>query len=345
MHTPSNPDQKADPNFDRNADRNADQNAAASPIKELSVAAFYHFQPLPSLGLENLAQKLETEGESRGLRGLLIFGSEGVNGTISGESREKIDTYLTWLSHTLNFPALKAKYSFAPAWPFLRFRVRVREEIVTLGKPEVLPLSESSQTHLSPAEWDKHLANPETVCIDTRNWYETRIGKFKNAIDPKTEEFTEFPDFVKNSNIDKSKTVLIYCTGGIRCEKAIVEMQNQGFENVYQLEGGILNYLEQRPDQNFEGECFVFDHRVAVDQHLKPTEIYGLCPHCGQPADQPVNCPRCDDPSMICITCLAKADVMKTCSKNCAYHYRLRPERRGRPQRMGMRYSEKRETQ
>ena len=344
LHRDIHRDSSRDPSRDPSHDSSRDPNTVVAPARELSVAAFYHFQSLPSLEVEILAQKLETEGEVRGLRGLIIFGSEGVNGTISGESREKTEGYLTWLSTTLNFPKLKAKHSQAPTWPFLRFRVRVREEIVTLGKPEVVPLSTHSHTHLSPTEWDQQLANPETVCIDTRNWYETRIGKFKNAVDPKTEEFTEFPEFVKNSNIDKSKTVLIYCTGGIRCEKALVEMQNQGFKNVYQLEGGILNYLEQRPNQNFEGECFVFDHRVAVDQQLKPTEIYGLCPHCGQPADQSVNCPRCDDPSMICITCLAKADVMKTCSKNCAYHYRLRPERKGRPQRMGMRYREKRDT-
>ncbi len=310
-----------------------------------TVASFYHFQPLEKSEIESLSEKLESQGVQRGLRGLMIFGTEGVNGTISGESQNQIDEYFTWLSMTLNFPPFKPKYSFSPKWPFLRFKVRIREEIVTLGKPEVVPLTPHSSTHLSPDQWDEYLAQDDTVCIDTRNWYETRIGKFKKALDPKTEEFTEFPEFIKNAGIDKSKNVLIYCTGGIRCEKAIVEMHNQGFENVFQLDGGILNYLEQRPNQSFEGECFVFDHRVAVDQELKPSEQYGLCPHCGQPADQPVECPRCGDPSLNCIACLAKGDVMKTCSKNCAYHYRLRPSIKGRSQRMGLRFNAQKSAQ
>ncbi|RYZ68556.1 MAG: hypothetical protein EOP05_16245, partial [Proteobacteria bacterium] len=246
-------------------------------------------------------------------------------------TREAVYEWLAFASDLLGFPVFSPKWSEAPDFPFRRFGVRMREEIVTLGKPEVQPLPPKSKTHLSPDEWDQALAQEDVVVLDTRNWYETRIGTFKKAIDPKLEEFSEFSEYVAKAEIPKDKKVLIFCTGGIRCEKAIVEMHDQGFENVFQLDGGILNYLAEKPNQNFEGECFVFDNRVAVDQKLQPSLQYALCPHCGQPADQDISCLRCDIDAKICVTC-ANEEAKNTCSKNCANHYRVAPGKKGKNQ-------------
>lgn len=296
------------------------------------IAAFYHFQSVPADQLDALSETLEKAGNDMGLRGLIIFATEGMNGTISGETREAVLEWLKFASETLGFPAFSPKWSEAPEWPFKRFGVRQRPEIVTLGKPEVQPLPPKSQTHLSPTEWDNAIDNEDVVVVDTRNWYEYKIGTFKKALDPKIEEFSEFSDYVAQSGIPKEKKVLIFCTGGIRCEKAIVEMHNQGYDNVYQLDGGILNYLAEKPNKNFEGECFVFDTRVAVDQNLQPSTQYGLCPHCGQPADKSIECLRCDTSALVCVSCSELEEAKNTCSKNCAHHYRVAPGKKGKPQ-------------
>jgi UPF0176 protein len=162
------------------------------------------------------------------------------------------------------------------------------------------------------------MQNPEAVILDTRNDYEVEIGKFRGARDFALKEFSDFPRAVAESGIAKDAPVLMYCTGGIRCEKAILEMNAQGYKNVHQLDGGILNYLEKFPDQGFDGECFVFDYRVAVDQKLQPTQKYKLCPHCGQPADKPISCAKCGTEAVICRHCTGQSAV--TCSKNCAHH-------------------------
>jgi UPF0176 protein len=156
------------------------------------------------------------------------------------------------------------------------------------------------------------------VIVDARNDYEYAIGKFKGAIDPSIKTFSEFPEFVKKGELPKDKKVMMYCTGGIRCEKALLEMEKQGYSDVYQLEGGILAYLQQFPEGNFEGECFVFDKRVAVDQHLQPSQTYHICPHCGNPGTLEVNCLACNKQAIVCYGC-AKEERHKTCSKNCAY--------------------------
>ncbi len=297
----------------------------------LHIAAFYHFGYVRPEDLESLGAAIENEGDRRDLRGLIIFAGEGINGTICGTSVKAVESFLTWVAEKLGFPELPRKWSESEAWPFRRFRVRVRPEIVTLGKPEVQPLPPKSQTHLSPEEWDRMMEEEDVLVLDTRNWYETRIGKFKNAIDPEIEEFHEFSDYLDKAELPKDKKIMIYCTGGIRCEKAVVEMNNHGFQNVYQLDGGILNYLAKFPNRKFDGECFVFDYRVAVNQELKPTKLYTLCPHCGQPADQPVNCLRCDIDVMVCVECV-KTEKYQTCSKNCSNHYALAPGKKGRNQ-------------
>ncbi len=308
----------------------------------VQIAAFYHFGQVPAKNLEALRQKLESSGRALGLKGLIIFATEGMNGTVCASTKELVLQWLAATSEILDFPKLDPKWSQAPEAPFRRFGVRIRDEIVTLGKPEVRPLPPKSQTHLSPDQWDEMMKHEHVVLLDTRNWYETRIGTFKGAIDPKIEEFSDFSDYVRSKaqsgEIPTDKTVLIFCTGGIRCEKAIVEMHSSGFDKVYQLDGGILNYLAQKPQANFEGECFVFDHRVAVDQDLKPTELYTLCPHCGQPADQILDCGRCETTVQICVSCKEKGGAFQMCSKNCANHFRLAPGKKGKAQDLSFRF-------
>jgi UPF0176 protein len=165
--------------------------------------------------------------------------------------------------------------------------------------------------------------------IDTRNWYEYKIGTFQGALNPDIEKFTDFPEYIEKQGISKDKKMLIFCTGGIRCEKGILELQQQGYEKVYQLEGGILNYLAQYPRDEFKGECFVFDHRVAVDQNLSPSKNYVLCPHCGQPGDTSIVCKRCDHEDKICESCAQLTYKKETCSKNCAHQWELNPGRKG----------------
>lgn len=305
--------------------------------EKIQVAAFYQFRAIANDRVDALARALEKSGEQLGLRGLVILASEGLNATIAGESRKTIESWLSSAEALLGFSQFSPKWSESDVWPFRLFKVRVRSEIVTLGKPEVHPLEPGSETHLSPAQWNKVLESEDCVVLDTRNWYETKIGTFKGAIDPKLNEFSEFSDYLKTSPIAKEQKVLIFCTGGIRCEKAIVEMQSQGFQNVFQLDGGILNYLAQYPNQQFEGECFVFDSRVAVRQDLQPSTTYKLCPHCGQPAQQSFACKRCGGDAFVCESCLEHAH-RHTCSKNCAHHALIAPGRRGKGQGPAYRY-------
>ncbi|MBX3021196.1 MAG: hypothetical protein KF799_05910 [Bdellovibrionales bacterium] len=283
---------------------------------ELCITSCYRFTPLKLENLPILSQRLEDFAAHSGLRGLCLLGTEGINLTVSGAT-SVIAEFKGLLGEVLELNDLQFKDSTASKQPFLIFKVKVKDEIVTLGRPDLAPTSPVN-SHLSPAEWHQAVQDPEAVVIDTRNDYEVDIGKFKTAIDFRTKEFREFPEAVRNSGIAKDKKVLMYCTGGIRCEKAILAMQEQGYKNVFQLDGGILNYLKDFPRAEFEGECFVFDYRVSVDQDLAPTQKYLLCPHCGQPANIKIECGQCTTAATICPSCYK--DGTLTCSKNCAHH-------------------------
>lgn len=288
------------------------------------VSTFYKFKPLKNL--EETKKALENTATELHVRGLLIIGSEGFNATISSYSKKGLQDYKQFIRDYFQEPDLFFKDTVSPSVsPFRRFKVKIREEIVTLGAPELHPNTENNN-HLEPEEWDQVLKNEsDYLLIDTRNWYETKIGTFNGAINPGIDQFTEFPEWMQKNNYDKNKKVLIFCTGGIRCEKGILELQEQGYKNIYQLNGGIINYLMQKPNSEFKGECFVFDHRVALTQELMPTQQYGLCPHCGQPSMIEISCKRCDTHELICDDCI-KLDYKKdTCSKNCAYQYELHP--------------------
>ncbi len=296
------------------------------------ITTFYKFTAIANP--EEFKTFLEELALRTGTIGLIILGSEGINATVAATSVDGLHQFKSEVCKKIGSLNLMFKDSEARKPPFRRFKVKLREEIVTLGAPELVPNQERNH-HLSPAEWNEVLKNEkDVVLIDTRNWYETKIGTFKNAINPMTDQFSDFPNFMETNNLDKEKKVLIFCTGGIRCERGILELQRQGFKDVYQLDGGILNYLKEYPNQQFEGECFVFDFRVAVDQNLKPTEKYLSCPHCGQPAHVSIDCKRCDTHTLICDDCVLLEWKKDTCSKNCAHKLKLHPNRKGPKQRL-----------
>lgn len=288
------------------------------------IAAYYHFIQIPKELLVVRKHELETKAaELASLRGLALLAEEGYNVTVSG-TPEDLDSFVIFTNTLLGITDPDIKYSFADFHPFRRFKVDLRKEIITLaaeGEEALIP--ENKRFHLSPEEWHKVLSEEDVLLIDTRNDYETKVGKFSGALDPNIKKFTDFPEYLRSSDLPKDKKVLIYCTGGVRCEKAILEMHKQGFESVYQLDGGILRYLERFPEGHFEGECFVFDHRVAVDQRLEPSKRFSLCPHCGDPAEELITCQYCSGERKICERC-RQQHQLDSCSKNCLHHLKRR---------------------
>jgi len=232
-------------------------------MSDIIVAALYQFTPIPDV--EYLQTRLKILCDQVEIKGILLLAPEGINGTVAG-SRQAIDTLKAFL--TPRFDALEYKESWADDMPFHRMKVRLKKEIVTLGAPEANP-SERVGTYVDPKDWNDLISNPDILVLDTRNDYEVDIGTFRRALNPNTRTFTQFPNFVKT--LDKSRPVAMFCTGGIRCEKASSYLLSQGFKNVYHLKGGILKYLESTPpeDSLWEGECFVFDGRVAVGHGLE----------------------------------------------------------------------------
>lgn len=291
------------------------------------VTTFYKFLTLTDVPA--VQKDLEAKAEELNVKGLVILGTEGFNSTCAAPSAESFAAWKQFIRDYFQLPELFFKDSESHKAPFRRFKVKVREEIVTTGIPEIMP-PEGKNHHLSPEEWNRVLKEEsDFVMIDTRNWYEYKIGTFKGAMNPNIEKFTDFPEYIEQQGISKDKKMLIFCTGGIRCEKGILELQKQGYDNVFQLEGGIINYMKEFPNDQFEGECFVFDHRVALDQNLQPSTQYGLCPHCGQPSEVKITCKRCDSEELICVDCAKLEFKQDTCSKNCAHQYKLHPGKKG----------------
>eukprot|EP00516_Mucochytrium_quahogii_P012045 CAMPEP_0203790036 /NCGR_PEP_ID=MMETSP0100_2-20121128/3816_1 /ASSEMBLY_ACC=CAM_ASM_000210 /TAXON_ID=96639 /ORGANISM=" , Strain NY0313808BC1" /LENGTH=360 /DNA_ID=CAMNT_0050693119 /DNA_START=901 /DNA_END=1980 /DNA_ORIENTATION=+ len=246
------------------------------------VAALYKFANLDDY--EEMREPLAAFCKENEIRGTLLLAKEGINGTVSG-SRKGIDALLKRLRSDPRLADLDHKESYHETKPFMRMKVRLKKEIVTLGVPEVDP-NTNVGTYVPPKEWNKLISDPEVILIDTRNKYEVDIGTFKNAVDPKTDTFREFPEFTDKflAGEDKSRKIAMFCTGGIRCEKSTSFLKQRGFENVYHLKGGILKYLEEVPktESLWEGECYVFDQRVAVGHDLKKGE-YEMCGGCRHP--------------------------------------------------------------
>jgi len=251
------------------------------------VAALYKFTPIA----DNTALREDiytfTKENAPSLCGTLLLASEGINGTIAAhpDEMDKITTYLDKTLHVKDeTKACEFKYSHASEQPFNRFKVRLKKEIVTLRAPEADPNTHVGE-YIEPKDWNDLINDPDVILVDTRNDYETKVGIFEGAIDPDIKIFTEFKDYVsENMDPAKDKKVAMFCTGGIRCEKASAYMLAQGFENVYHLKGGILQYLEEIPeeDSKWKGDCFVFDQRVAVGHGLKEGD-WKVCHACREP--------------------------------------------------------------
>lgn len=249
------------------------------------TAALYKFVSLPNY--TNLQAPIHAACETHRIKGTILLASEGINGTIAGlpDDIQQILHFLrTEPIFEGKFADLEYKESFAAEHPFYRMKVKLKKEIVTLGVAGVSPTKQVG-TYVKPEDWNALISDPDVILIDTRNDYEVDIGTFKGAIDPRTTTFREFPAYVaKNLDKTKHKKVAMFCTGGIRCEKASSYMMDQGFEAVYHLQGGILKYLELVPEAEslWQGECFVFDQRVAVKHNLEVGE-FDQCYACRHP--------------------------------------------------------------
>jgi UPF0176 protein len=269
------------------------------------TTAMYHFVNLPHF--KTLREPLLNFCVSQSIKGTLLLADEGINGTVAGSEKSilKLLNYLkTDLLFDGNFKNLAHKESWSDKHPFYRMKVKLKKEIVTLGVPGVSPTKMVGQ-YVKPQDWNKIISDPEVILIDTRNDYEYAIGSFKNAINPKTTTFREFPEYIKTHfDPKKHKKIAMFCTGGIRCEKASSYMIKEGFEEVFHLEGGILKYLEEVKKEKslWEGECFVFDQRVSIKHGLNVGN-FDQCYACRYPLSQEdiksekyvpgISCPRC----------------------------------------------------
>ncbi|CEK12221.1 oxygen-dependent tRNA uridine(34) hydroxylase TrhO [Legionella hackeliae] len=236
------------------------------------VAAFYKFTPFPDYEL--MKEPLLALMKEKEIKGTIIIASEGINGTICGES-DNLSFFIKHLQQYAGLSDLTFKISYSDYNPFDKSKVKLRKEIVTMGVPDIDPHAIDG-THIEPQEWNALISDPNVLVIDTRNDYEVKLGTFKGAINPETENFRDFPEYVeKNLSQHKDKKIAMFCTGGIRCEKSTAYLKKIGFEQVFQLNGGILNYLEKMPQNEslWEGTCFVFDNRVAVDANLDGLEV------------------------------------------------------------------------
>ena len=276
--------------------------SASPPIR---VAALYRFARFDDV--EAIRAPLAALCASLGIKGTLLIAREGINGTIAG-APHAIDAVLAHLRTLPGCAALDAKIAHADTPPFLRMKVRIKREIVTMGEPDIDPLTDAG-TYVDPADWNALIARPDTIVIDTRNDYEVAIGSFAGAIDPGTPSFRDFPAWFREQRdallgAGTPPKVAMFCTGGIRCEKATAFLKAEGLDKVYHLDGGILRYLETVPPEEslWQGECFVFDARVAVGHGLA-AGTHGLCHACRRPVSEAdrasplyrdgISCPAC----------------------------------------------------
>ena len=245
-----------------------------------SVASFYHFANWNDAH-ENLST-ISDEAQLNNIYGTILIANEGINGTVAGE-KKAINNFINFIKNFSIFSTLQVKYSMSNVNPFKRMKVRFKKEIVALKQDRVDTINERGSL-VSPEDWNHLIEDGDTLVLDTRNIYEHSIGSFKNATKVSTNSFREFPQWVENNLTNKDKKIAMYCTGGIRCEKASAFLKNNGFNKVYQLEGGILNYIEKTDESNslWNGQCFVFDDRVSLDSKLKPGK-HLLCYACRTP--------------------------------------------------------------
>lgn len=276
---------------------------------EQTVATFYQFAPLPDC--MDWQRKLRTLCKKLSILGTIILAEEGINGTISS-SAEGIKEIMSFIKKDERFEEMTYRTTATTRKTFYRIRVVVRKEIVTLGNPSINP-NDQVGTYVQPEEWNDIVQDPEIMLIDTRNDYEVELGSFKGAVDPKTETFCQWDDFVENNlSNQKNKKVAMFCTGGIRCEKASSHLIKKGFNEVFHLKGGILNYLENiSPEESlWDGECFVFDHRVSVVHGLKDGDAK-ICFGCRWPLASKDLESKKYEPGICCPHCADSLDPVK----------------------------------
>lgn len=269
------------------------------------VAAFYKFVSLP-----DFAEKRSPLWEccaSGKVKGTILLAPEGINGTIAG-SREAIEAVFAHLHQDPRLSSIPVCQSLAPTPPFQRLKVRLKREIVTFGVGAIAP-EKRTGVHVSPQEWNQLLTEEDVTVIDTRNDFEVRVGTFSQAHNPHTGSFREFPEYV-SQHLDRHNRIAMFCTGGIRCEKASAYLLEQGFKQVYQLQGGILRYLQEvpEPESLWQGECFVFDERVSLKHGLE-IGTHRLCSNCGQPLSPSDRTSFKYQPGVSCPYCFSDEDV------------------------------------
>jgi UPF0176 protein len=268
------------------------------------VAALYKFVSLTDL--PDWQARLSSLCRQAGLSGTLLLASEGINGTVAGR-REGLIQLVDWLRKQPEFSDIELKFALHEECPFHRMKVRLKKEIVTMGRPDIEPASQAG-TYIEPQDWNRLISEPGVLVVDTRNDYEIAIGQFAGAVNPHTSSFREFPAFAEQlaslPEAERPKKIAMYCTGGIRCEKSTALMRQYGFDEVFHLKGGILKYFEEvaEKDSLWQGECFVFDDRVAVNHRLEKGR-FDMCHACRMPlsyqdkksnAYQPgISCPHC----------------------------------------------------
>ncbi len=286
------------------------------------IVSFYRFVSFPKPVLKQMKETLIKTGAEKNIVGLILLSVEGINATISG-NKDNVNDYLRTVEQITGIDNFFYKKSPSPIPAFKKLRVKAKQQIISFRKSQSVT-ADFGFHNLEPDEWESLLNEEQVTVLDIRNDYEIEVGQFKRSRNLKLKEFSEFSEKLKSSTLPKAQKTLLYCTGGIRCEKAILEMKKQGFKELYQLKGGILNYLKTFPNRSFEGECFVFDHRVAVDQNLKASSKYALCPHCGQAGGKTIDCLHCGKKFKICKHCLKKQiKYLMTCTKNCSHHFRM----------------------
>lgn len=272
-------------------------------MSTITVAALYKFVDFPNF--KDYQKPLKDLAQSHKVLGTLLLAHEGINGTIAGPE-DGINAVISYIATLPGFSDIECKKSYADEYPFYRLKVRLKKEIVTLGVDDLNPGLKTGN-YVDPADWNTLIESPDVILVDTRNDYEVKVGTFKGAVNPETTSFREFSKYVlDHPDLFEKKRVAMFCTGGIRCEKASAFMLHQGYDEVYQLKGGILKYLETVPEEEslWEGECFVFDNRVSVTNGVTPGH-FDLCHGCREPItneaklsphfEHGVSCPACYD--------------------------------------------------
>ena len=301
-------------------------------VEPICVAALYRFAALADL--PQLREPLKQLCDAHGIKGTLLLASEGINGTIAG-SRDGIDRVLDHIRSWPDCADLEVKFSSAATMPFYRMKVRIKQEIVTMGQPGIDPAANAG-TYVDPEDWNALIDDPNTIVIDTRNDYEVSIGSFAGSINPMTDTFRDFPQWFERERerllgSGNTPRVAMFCTGGIRCEKASAFLKKEGLDDVFHLKGGILAYLEHVPeeDSRWQGECFVFDQRVAVG-HALSAGTHELCFSCRRPVSPSDKQSPLYEAGVSCAACYSERDDQQRASYRERHQQEMLAARQGR---------------